>query len=216
MLRNVQEAKFQRVLTPIAAIALSGEDSRYLSFDQFFTHILAHELMHGLGPHEIMVNGRRSTARQEMKELSSALEEAKADIAGLFALQYWMNAGILDRSKEREMYTTFLAGVFRSVRFGIGEAHGKGMAVQFNYLVDEGAIVHDSTRGTFSVDMDRIKAAVAKLTGVIMSIQARGSYADARTLLESYGTIRPSMRSVLDKLSSIPVDIAPRYPIAGN
>ncbi|MEK6650609.1 MAG: hypothetical protein AABY75_06515, partial [Bacteroidota bacterium] len=152
----------------------------------------------------------------EMKELSSALEEAKADIAGLFALQYWMDNGTLDKSQERELYTTFLAGVFRSVRFGITEAHGKGMAVQFNYLVDEGAFVHDSTRATFSVDMARIKPAVVKLTGLIMDIQARGSYADARRLLDSYGNIRPSLQAVLDKLNDIPVDIAPRYPLAGN
>lgn len=216
MLRNVQEAKFQRVLTPIAAVALAPEERASLSFDQFFTHILAHELMHGLGPHEISVGGKKTTVRQEMKELSSALEEAKADIAGLFALQYLMDRGRIDRSKEHEMYTTFLAGVFRSVRFGIDEAHGKGMAVQFNFLLDEGAIVHDTTTGLFRVDLPKMKTAVVKLTGRIMDIQARGSYEEAKHLLDTYGVIRPSLQAVLDRLKDIPVDIAPRYPLAGH
>lgn len=216
MLRNVQEAKFQRVLVPISAVALHESDRPHLSFDQFFTHILAHELMHGLGPHEISVNGRRSTVRQEMKELYSALEEAKADIAGLFALQYLMDKGMVDRSQERQLYTTYLAGMFRSVRFGIGEAHGKGMAIQFNYLLDEGAIVRDSASGTFRVELEKIKPAVVTLTGMIMDIQARGAYDEAERLLKTYGVIRPSLQAVLDKLNDVPIDIEPRYPLAAQ
>ncbi len=216
MLRNVQEAKFQNVLTPIAAVALAPGERTHLSFEQFFTHILAHELMHGLGPHEITVNGRKTTARQEMKELSSALEEAKADIAALFALQYLMESGRLDRSTEHELYTTYLAGVFRSVRFGINEAHGKGMAVQFNYLLDEGGFVLDPTTGLFSVDLQKIKPAVTKLTGRIMDIQARGAYEEAKDLLTTYGIIRPSLQVVLDRLKGIPVDIAPTYPLSAH
>ena len=216
MLRNVQEAKFQRVLVPIASVALAEADRADLSFDQFFTHILAHELMHGLGPHEITVNGRRSTVRKEMKELYSALEEAKADIAGLFALQYLMETGVVDSASESKLYTTFLAGVFRSVRFGIGEAHGRGMAVQFNYLLDEGAFIHDTVQGVFSVNLARIKPAVVQLTGLIMDIQARGSYEDADRLLKTYGVIRPSLQAVLDKLTEVPIDIEPRYPLGGN
>ncbi len=99
-----------------------------------------HELMHGLGPHDITVGGRATTVRQELKDTYSAIEEAKADISGLFALQFLVDRGQLDKSFERTMYTTFLASAFRSIRFGINEAHGRGQAIQLNYLLDQGAL----------------------------------------------------------------------------
>jgi len=216
MLRNVQEAKFKNVLVPIANVALSQDQRGKVSFDPFFTHILAHELMHGLGPHTIKVGGRETTVRQEMKELGSALEEAKADISGLFALQYLIDKGIVAKSTEESMYVTYLAGAFRSVRFGINEAHGKGMALQFNVLLDAGAIEVDRPTGTFRVNVSKIKDASQRLTGDIMIIQAEGSYEKAKALLEKYAVIRPEMKTVLDKLADIPTDIAPSFPLVGQ
>jgi hypothetical protein len=216
MLRNVQEAKFKNVLVPIANVALSQDQRGKVSFDPFFTHILAHELMHGLGPHTIKVGGRETTVRQEMKELGSALEEAKADISGLFALQYLIDKGIVAKSTEESMYVTYLAGAFRSVRFGINEAHGKGMALQFNVLLDAGAIEVDRPTGTFRVNVSKIKDASQRLTGDIMTIQAEGSYEKAKALLEKYAVIRPEMKTVLDKLADIPTDIAPSFPLVGQ
>jgi hypothetical protein len=134
MLKNIQEAKFNKTLIPIARVVLSQSQQRDVSFEAFFTHVLAHELMHGLGPHIIKVGGRESTVRKELKETYSTIEEAKADITGLWALQYLMDKGVLDRQMERTIYTTFLASAFRSVRFGVQEAHGRGIALQFNYL----------------------------------------------------------------------------------
>src|SRR4029078_4325796 len=122
-----------------------------IAFDAFFTHVLMHELMHGLGPHNITVDGKATTVRQQLKEQYSAIEEAKADISGLWALQQLVDKGVIDRGLERTMYTTSLASVFRSVRFGTTEAHGKGVAMQFNYLTDEGAIRYDEKSGTFAV-----------------------------------------------------------------
>ena len=138
MLKNVQDAKFAKTLVPISRVVLSPADQKDLSFEAFFTHILVHELMHGLGPHNITVNGRQTTVRQEMKEASSALEEAKADISSLFAIQYLIDKGVLPAALERPLYTTFLASAFRSIRFGINEAHGRGIAIQLNYLLDQG------------------------------------------------------------------------------
>ena len=147
MLKNVQEAKFRSVLLPIARKMLPPA-ARDVNFESFFTHIVAHELMHGLGPHQIKVDGRDTTPRAELKELYSAIEEAKADITGLFALQYMMDhaqemklASVLpsDEAAQRQLYTTYLASMFRSLRFGLNDAHGKGMAIQFNYLMDKGA-----------------------------------------------------------------------------
>jgi hypothetical protein len=214
MLKNVQEAKFNKCLVPISTIVLSSDQQAMVSFDPFFTHILAHELMHGLGPHTIMVKGKKTTVRQEMKEIGSALEEAKADIAGLFALQYLVDKGILKESMEKPLYVTFLASLFRSVRFGIEEAHGKGVALQFNYLSDEGGYIYNPVDGTYSVNFEKIKNAVRKLTGEIMTVQAEGNYDKAKSLLEKYGVIRPEMKAVLDKLTGIPVDIEPSFPLA--
>ncbi len=216
MLRNVQEAKFQKILLPISKTCLASDQRSLVNFEAFFTHILAHELMHGLGPHDIQVNGRKTTVREEMKEIYSALEEAKADISGLFALQYLMDHRLMDvdRFSEPAMYATYLAGVFRSVRFGIKEAHGRGMALQFNFLTDEGAIRHDPANGVFRVDLNKMKAATRKLTGEIMTIQAQGDYAKAKALLERLAVIRPAMQQTLDKFGNLPVDIRPIFVTA--
>jgi hypothetical protein len=214
MLKNVQEAKFKKTLVPISQVVLAPADQKLLSFESFFTHILTHELMHGLGPHNITVNGAQTTVRKQLKELSSAIEEAKADITGLWALQYLIDKGVLDKSMERSLYTTYLASAFRSVRFGITEAHGKGMALQFNYLTDEGGIKFDESTGRFSVDHAKIKDAVRKLSNEILTLQAEGSYDKAKALLDKYAVMRPPMKSALDRLLDVPVDIEPVFPLA--
>jgi hypothetical protein len=213
MLKNVQDAKFEKTLVPISKVVLSPADQGHLSFDAFFTHIVVHEMMHGLGPHNIVVNGRQRTVRQEMKEASSFLEEAKADISALFALQHMIDKGVVPRSMQDSLYVTFLASCFRSIRFGIAEAHGKGIAVQLNYLLDRGAFAVRPD-GTFAVDPNRIKEGVSGLTHDIMTIQAQGDYAKAKELGERLGVVRPEVQRALDKLSSVPVDIEPRFTTA--
>lgn len=214
MLKNVQEAKFKKTLIPISRVVLSRAQQPLLSFESFFTHILAHELMHGLGPHNIKVGGQDTTVRKQLKELSSAFEEAKADITGLWALQYLIDKGVVDKQMERSLYTTFLASAFRSVRFGITEAHGKGIAMQFNYLTDEGAFEVDEATGTFSVNNAKVKEAVRKLTNEILTIQAEGSYDKAKAMLDKYAVMRPQMQKALDSLKDVPTDIEPIFPLA--
>ena len=157
MLKNVAGAKFKKTLLPISRVVLSPAHQPQVSFESFFTHILAHELMHGLGPHNIKVDGQDTTVRKQLKELSSSFEEAKADITGLWALQYLIDKGVVEKQMERSLYTTFLASAFRSVRFGITEAHGRGIALQFNYLTDEGAIEVNDKTGTFSINDAKIR-----------------------------------------------------------
>jgi hypothetical protein len=210
MLKNVQEAKFEKVLVPIAAVALPEADRKDVSFDAFFTHILMHELMHGLGPHNITVGGRATTVRQEMKELYSTLEEAKADISGLWALQHLVGKGVIEKSMEAPMYTTFLASTFRSIRFGLTAAHGRGIALQLNALLDAGAFKVGQD-GTFTVDPSRIKPGVEALTRQIMTLQATGDYAGAKQLLDKMAVVRPEVQRILDRLTEVPVDIAPRF-----
>jgi hypothetical protein len=213
MLKNIQEAKFKAVLLPISRIVLAPADRKHVSFDAFFTHILAHELMHGLGPHEATVAGKRGTLRAALQEHHSALEEAKADISGLFALQFLIDKGVVDRGLETSLYTTFLASTFRSLRFGLHEAHGKGIALQLNTLLDAGA-VRVASDGTVSIDPTRIKAAVAMLTTEIMTLQASGDRARAGELLRTRAVIRPEVRRLLDRLDKVPVDIEPRFVTA--
>ena len=214
MLRNVQEAKFNKILKRIAEVVIPAKDRELVQFDPFFTHILMHELCHGLGATAPKVNGVETTVRAQLKELNGALEEAKADITGLWALQYLIDKGVLDKSLEKTMYETYLVGTFRSVRFGINEAHGKGMALQFNYLWDLGA--YKLEKGRFVVVPGKIKDAVAKLSGEILTIQAEGSYDKAKALLGKYGVVRPPMQKLLDKMKSIPTDLEPYFPIAGE
>jgi hypothetical protein len=215
MLRNFQQAKFDEVLRPIAAVALSAEDAQLVAFEPFFTHILMHELMHGLGPQTITVDGRATTVRQELKELNGTLEEAKADISGLWALQQLMDKGVIDKRDERSMYLTFLASAFRTLRFGLNESHAKGMALQVNHLLDHGAI-RVGADGRFSLDLKKTKQAVTGLTHDIMMLQARGDYAGVKALLDREVAIRPEVQRVLDQLGAVPIDIAPRFVTANE
>ena len=214
MLKNVQDAKFQKTLIPISRVVLTPAQQRDLAFEAFFTHILTHELMHGLGPHNITVNGQPTTVRLQLKDKYSSIEEAKADVTGLWALQYLIDKGVVDKSMQRTLYTTYLASMFRSVRFGITESHGRGVAMQFNYFTDEGAIKFDERTGKFSVDESKIRDAVRKLTNELLTIEAEGSYDKAKAILDKYAVIRPPMKSALDRLKSVPVDIEPVFPLA--
>jgi hypothetical protein len=211
MLKNVQEAKFKSTLDPISKMVLTGKAQSSLSFDSFFTHILAHEMSHGIGPHQITVNGRASTPRQELKELYSAIEEAKADVLGLFMLQHFFDRGYL-KAGENNLYTTFLASSFRTLRFGLNEAHGKGMALQFNYLADKGAFVH--REGKWEVDPAKIKGAVRDLAHDLLTIEATGDYTGAKRILDTLGVLRPEMKATLGSVGAVPVDIRPVFVTA--
>jgi hypothetical protein len=213
MLKNVQDAKFAKTLVPISQLVLVPNERKNLSFDAFFTHIVMHELMHGLGPHDVTVNGKQSTVREELKETYSALEEAKADISGLFALQFLIDKGVIDKSVEKSLYVTYLASSFRTLRFGTSEAHGLGMAVQVNYLLDQGGFVVNRD-GTFAVNPDKIKAGVEGLTRDIMTLQAEGNYAKAKEMTEKLGGVRPEIQKAIDRMNKIPVDIEPIFVTA--
>src|SRR6266853_1612610 len=215
MLKNVQEAKFHSTLEPISKRVLTAADRNSLSFDAFFTHILAHELSHGIGPHQISVNGRSTTPRQELKELYSALEEAKADVTGLYMLQFLSDRKLISggEAMERKLYTTFLASAFRSLRFGITEAHGRGMAMQMSYLLDKGGFVARPD-GTFAVDFEKIKGAVRDLDHDLLTVEATGDYAAAKRMLDDLAVLRPPVQKALAGLTDIPTDIEPIFVTA--
>jgi len=186
-----------------------------ISFDSFFTHILAHELSHGIGPHQITVAGRATTPRQELKELYSAIEEAKADVTGLYMLQFLSEHKLIagGDAMERKLYTTFLASAFRSLRFGLKEAHAKGMALQMNYLADQGGFV-SRPDGTFEVNFEKIRPAVRDLVHDLLMLEATGDYSGAKRMLDQLGVLRPNLKKALDGLTDTPVDIEPVFVTA--
>jgi hypothetical protein len=217
MLKNVQEAKFKQILVPIGERALTAPTRKFMSFDWFFTHILAHELMHGLGPHQITVEHRATNPRLELKNLYAPIEEAKADVTGLWALQYLLDHAAATHlheviavgpDAERRLYSTYLASMFRILRFGPTEAHGRGMALQINFLLDHGAL-HTSAGGEFEIDYARIKDAFRDLDHALLTVEAQGDVAGANQLLLS-GAIRPEVQAALDRLTDLPTDIEPQ------
>lgn len=216
MLKNISEAKFEHILQPLANVCITEEQRTLVDFESFFTHTVCHECCHGIGPHTITLpSGQKSTVRLELQELHSALEEAKADIVGLWALKYLINQGLLPNTLIKSMYVSFLAGCFRSVRFGLEEAHGKGQALQFNWLFENGAFVLHSDE-TFSVNFDKVEGVVESLSREILTIQAKGDKNAAGALLQKYCTMTQPLKVALEKLEKIqvPVDIAPTFPIA--
>jgi hypothetical protein len=221
MLKNVQEAKFKATLTPISRLVLKPADQKDVDFDSFFTHILAHEIMHGLGPHATKVNGQPSTPRQDLKDTYSTIEEAKADVTGLYALMHMMDKGQLQgtlgqgEAAERKLHTTYLASAFRTLHFGLSDSHARGMAIQVNYLLDKGGFVSHGD-GTFAVDFTKIKQAVLDLDREFLTIEATGDYARAQQMMTKYVVIRPDVQKALDKMKSVPNDIRPAFTTAAT
>ena len=213
MLRNMDLAKFEKTLVPIAREAIAPELLKSVQFDPFFTQILMHELMHGIGPHEITLNGRKTTPRAELQEAYAPIEECKADVVGIWAMQRLVGQGELPAEMGRALAPTVLAGLFRSVRFGLGEAHGKGTAVQLNWLLDAAAykVLPD---GRFTLVPDKVGPAFESLARELLTIEATGDRARAKALLDRLAVSRPETERVLARLGKIPVDIAPRYVTA--
>ncbi|MGH9705669.1 MAG: dipeptidyl-peptidase 3 family protein [Candidatus Acidiferrales bacterium] len=224
MLKNIQEAKFSATLIPISRVVLPSVAQNDVSFDLFFLHIVAHELSHGIGPHQITVGGRATYPRLELKEQYGAIEEAKADVTGLFALQFLMTQADHGGNQtplphglaaERQLYTTYLASSFRTLRFGLQDAHARGNAMQFNYFLDHGGFIANPD-GTFSVNVDKMKEAVKSLDHELLTLEATGDYAGTKDWMARLAVIRPEVQAALDRLHSIPTDIEPVFVTADS
>lgn len=213
MLKNIHDAKFQKILKPIAQLVLDPEQLQYVTFDGFFNHTLMHEMSHGVGPAFIKVNGKESEVKRELKETYSTIEECKADILGMFNNLFMINKKVYPASFNKETWATFLAGIFRTVRFGIGEAHSDGDAIIYNYLLEKGAYEFNEAKGTVKVNFEKIYPAVKELSGKILMIQALGDYAGAKKIIADYVKETPSMKVLRAKLTALPVDIKPVFQI---
>ncbi len=213
MLKNVHEAKFEKLLKPIAELVLEKDQLKHVTFDGFFNHTLMHEMSHGVGPGKIVIDGKQTEVRKELKETYSKLEECKADVLGMYNNVFMIEKGVYPESFAEENYITFLAGTFRSVRFGISEAHGGGNAIIYNYLLEKGAYEYDESKQTVRVNFDKIYDSVKELANVLLTIQAEGDYEGAKELIAKYAVNSPSMNTLREKLSNLPVDIKPVYQI---
>ena len=213
-LKNAMQAKYEEILVPIAGVLIDESQRQHITFDAFFSNTMFHEVAHGLGIKNT-IDGR-STVQVALQDLASSMEEGKADVLGLYMITELHKAGELGDADLRDFYVTFMAGIFRSVRFGAASAHGKANMVRFNFFLEEGAFVRDPELGTYRVDFERMGDAIANLSRLILTLQGDGDYDGARELTDSKGVITPQLQADLDRLTTagIPVDISFRQGAA--
>ena len=206
-LKNAMRAKFDKILLPIIDALIAEEQRSLVNFDAFFSNIMFHEVAHGLGIKNT-INGR-GRVRQALQERASALEEAKADVLGLYMITELANKGELDDDNLDDNYVTFLASIFRSVRFGAASAHGRANLMQLNFLEEKGAFSYDADSGTYEVDLETMGDAVNELAGVILKLQGDGDYEGLGEFMETYQVVGDTLQQNLDRLGDegIPVDV---------
>lgn len=213
MLKNIARAKYDQCWIPIVNTVLAPEPLRKVSFDAYFNHVLMHEMSHGLGPGNITLkNGVRTSVGNELKELYSTIEECKADVLGMYTLKFLTDKGVFSAEMETSMYASYLGGMFRSIRFGINEAHGGGVAIQFNYLMEKGAFFQDEN-GRLNYNLEKFWPALTELSATLLTLEAEGDYNGASALIEKYRRSTPLMEHFIEALKDVPVDIRPSYPI---
>ncbi len=211
MLRNILQAKYDQILVPIAARVLEPEQAAGLSFEAFFAEVLHHELGHGLGPGSITVDGRDTEVRLELKDLYSVTEEAKADVLGVYNILALIDKGMIDPEIGVSLSPTYLAGLFRSARFGVHEAHGQGVITQFNYLQEKGAL-EVTAEGRYRIVEEKFADGIRDLLHEFLMLHATGDYEGTKAFLERYGHPTDELVAAIDRLNAeLPVDIRPVY-----
>ena len=213
MLKNMLEAKYNGVLVPIKERILAAQDVGKPSFDGFFNFVLMHEISHGLGPGNIVVNGEETTVKEQLKELYSTIEECQADTLSIYNCGYLIALpdSPMPPGLEDALYASYLAGMFRSIRFGTGSAHGGAITVELNWHLENGGFNVD-TDGRFYLDVEKLKASVAGLAQTLLVIELTGDYDGAKTLLDTYRYISPQVQAALDKITDVPTDVKKNYP----
>lgn len=210
--RNVLEAKFDAILQPIATLALAKKDVPLVTREAFVTNVLLHELSHTLGV-EYVAGSKDLTVRRALKERYAAIEEAKADVVGMYDLAYLKAQGVFTDAEAEENDATYLAGLLRSVRFGTQEAHGRGTAVQLNFLLREGGVQFDVKKGEYSLNPKKFDAALARLAQELLEIEGTGDYERAGRLLARDGELDAATREILKRFEPVPVDVVFTYPM---
>jgi hypothetical protein len=197
------------VILPIARRLMRADQAAKASEEGYASDVMMHEICHGLGPAFSRVGGEKISIPQAMGPILGATEEAKADVVGLFALQWLMDHGAIPRSRAEEFYASYVAGMFRNVRYGTAEAHGKAEMMEFNYLAEKKAVtVRD---GRYQVDFEKLPGAIALLAKELLEIEASGDSQRARALFDRYGTMGPELKSALAQVTDVPVDVDPQF-----
>src|SRR4029079_13903348 len=206
--KNFMDARVNYVVLPIAKLLMREDQARMASMDGYLSMVVMHEISHGIGP----AFARTAKGKVEIPEaigpLQSALEEAKADVVGMFALEWLMNRGALPRSRANDYYASYVAGIFRTVRFGVAEAHVRAQMMEFNYLAGQHAITRDAS-GRYVVDFARMPKAIAALSKELLEIEATGDRARGEQWFAKYDKMPSTLRAALAKTGSVPVDIDP-------
>ena len=216
MLKNVAEAKFKTCWIPIVNTVLAPEVLSEVSFDAYFNHVLLHEVSHGLGPGNIVLpDGTKTSVNLTLKELYSTIEECKADVLGVYNTLFLLEKGVLPADLERTTLPSYLGGMFRSVRFGINEAHGGGVMIQFNWMMERGGFVADNA-GRFAIDRAKLIEGIGSLAEELLMIEATGDYDRAKALIDKYRVMTPVMEDALARLIHVPIDIRPIYEVVGE
>lgn len=214
ILNNVLGAKYDRILSPIGERVLIPEQANLTAKKWMGNNTLFHELSHSLGPGTITVAGQETTVNARLKDLSSGLEEGKADVMGAYNILYMMKRGELDIREREAFLATYFSGKFRSMRFGTGAAHAKGAAFQYNYFRETGAAEWLPKEKRFQLDFDKLEQAISDLTAKVVMIQGDGNYDKAKAFLDKYLPLDEAAETVLNNLDDIPYDIRPVYPEA--
>ncbi|MEO1088126.1 MAG: Zn-dependent hydrolase, partial [Acidobacteriota bacterium] len=206
-LKNAMRAKFDKILLPIADVLIAEDQRGHIDFDAFFENTMFHEVAHGLGVKNTITG--KGSVREALAEHASALEEGKADILGLYMVSKLHEAGELEDAELIDNYVTFLAGIFRSIRFGAASAHGTANLLRFNFFAERGAFSRDETTGTYRVHPDKMAEAVEALSEKILRLQGDGDSQGATLFIAQMGRIEPELQADLDRLADagIPVDV---------
>jgi hypothetical protein len=206
-LKNAMQAKFDKIVEPIADVLIDESQRDHITFDAFFANTMFHEVAHGLGIKNT-IDGR-GTVREALLDMASSMEEGKADVLGLYMITELHKAGELGDVDLHDYYVTFMTSVFRSIRFGASSAHGKANMVRFNFFLDSGAFERDAETGRYRVDFEKMDTAMTDLSRLLLTLQGDGDYEETVKLTESRGVIKAQLQADLDRLTdaNIPVDI---------
>jgi hypothetical protein len=216
MLRNSINAKYDVIMRPIAERIIDPEQLPWLSQDAFFNEVLFHELSHSLGPAMVKIDGREVEVRVALGSSYSPLEEGKADVMGAWNILFMIDNKKFPKEFRNQLLLTYFAGLFRSVRFGVAEAHGKGAAFQINRFIEDGAATLDASTGLFRIDPKKLEKSIETLVHDVVMLQHEGDKVAVDAFLGKYAVMSPPMEQALAKLDGIPVDIRPIYTGAGE
>jgi Peptidase family M49 len=212
--KNFMDARVNYVVLPIARVIMRPDQAKLASMDGYLSIVVMHEISHGLGPAFARTAAGKQSITEALGPVYSPLEEAKADMVGLFAMEWLMNNGVLPKSRARDYYSSYLAGIFRTVRFGVAEAHGRAQMMEFNYLTEHGAITRDAASGRYGIDFAKIPGAIASLSKELLEIEATGDRKRGEQWFAKYDQMPPTLKAALQKAGSVPVDIDPVFAFA--